>query len=210
MKIIPVLIATLLIAFVPGCAKKPAVSQAQCEMGDWQSMGHRDGARGQRSSDLLDLQEACFEYGISADREQYMAGWNAGVRDYCVPSNAYTVGESGRGHANVCPEDLREPFLAAYQQGRELHLARQKVGELKTAIDRDTARLEQVRADIVSTAAAQLNPVLTPTRRAELVAQLQSLNDEKNRLTVDIPQHRLDLVTAERELDALEQRGFQP
>ncbi len=53
------------------------------------------------------------------------------------------------------------------------------------------------------TAAAQLNPILTPSRRAELLAGLQGLNDEKKRLTADIPLWRTELVKMRRELDVL-------
>jgi len=184
------------------CTSNAPVSRTQCEVGDWETIGHRDGAQGRRSTALLELQEACIEYGYRAEREPYMRGWSVGAREYCAPSNGFTVGERGGRHENICPDDLRADFAAAYQRGRTIHLARTSVEELEERIEAGTVRLEEVRADLISTAAAQLNPLLTPTRRGELVAELQGLNDEKNRLVEELPQWREDL---ERQRRALEQ-----
>jgi hypothetical protein len=198
-----VLISLAAMLFMAGCAGTPRISEARCKIGDWETLGERDGALGIRSSNLLDLQEACIEYGVKPDRETYMAGWERGVRDYCVPTNGFAVGESGRRHNNVCPDELREEFVAAFGKGQSLHAARVAVAEKEEAIQEGTARLEFVRSEVISTAAAQINPILTPSRRAELLAELQSLNDEKKRLTADIPLWRTELVTLERELDVL-------
>ncbi|MFK7895153.1 MAG: DUF2799 domain-containing protein [Myxococcota bacterium] len=199
------LIAVIPLVAVMGCAgRTPEISETQCKIGDWETLGERDGALGVRSSKLLELQETCIEYGVKPDRATYMAGWERGVRDYCSPSNAFAVGESGRRHNNVCPEDLREEFAAAFGKGQSLSAARTAITEKEAAIQDGTERLEVVRKEVISTAAAQINPILTPSKRAELLAELQGLNDEKKRLTADIPLWRNELVTLQRELDVLE------
>ncbi|MBW2232031.1 MAG: hypothetical protein JRH17_16745, partial [Deltaproteobacteria bacterium] len=45
-----------------------------------------------------------------------------------------------------------------------------------------------VKEEMVSTATAQLNPLLTPAARIELLAKIERLNGEKNRLAAQIPQ----------------------
>lgn len=191
----PYLAVALTLLLAPlGCQSNAPLSKTQCEIGDWQTLGHRDGAQGLPSTQLLALQEACIEHGIRAERDDYMLGWSEGVRTYCRPNHGLTLGESGEAHNNICPDDLRPDFIAAYQEGRSYYLAQVRVVQLDEEIEEKTERLEEVRSDIVSTAAAQLNPLLTPTRRAELVAELQSLNDERKRLQESLPELRADLV----------------
>jgi hypothetical protein len=134
-----------------------------------------------------------------------MVGWDDGAREYCASNNAFSIGERGRGHNNICPTDLRTNFLHAYQQGRSLYLARMAVANLERTLYQQTGRVEQVKAEIVSTAAAQLNPVWTPAQRIELLAKTKRLNDEKHQLQASIPQIEADLAIRARELDALSQ-----
>ncbi len=123
----------------------------RCKIGDWATLGEseRDGALGVRSSQLLELQEACMEYGVRPDRDTYTAGWDRGVRDYWAPSNAVVIGDSGRRRKNVCPEDLREEFATAFGRGESLNDARAAVTHKEEAIEDGTALLEVVRKDVI-------------------------------------------------------------
>ena len=194
-------IATFLLS---GCGGA-TVSQSQCVAGDWQTLGYSDGARGYRSSRLLAHQDACVKHGVIPDSHGYKLGWDEGIREYCLPYNAFSVGERGKGHNNVCPADMRSEFVAAYQQGRSLYHARVEVSNLERSIYQKTNRLEQVKADIVSTGAAQLNPVLTTAERIELLAKTQRLNDEKSSLKHEIPELEHALAIKVRQLESLNQ-----
>lgn len=196
--IFPIVIFTL-----SGCGGGATVSQSQCAAGDWQTLGYRDGVSGYRSTELLAHQDACVRHGVIPDRGGYMLGWEQGIREYCEPNNAFSVGERGRGHNNVCPQDLRADFNHAYQQGRSLYLARAEVANLQRAIGQKTQRVEQVKAAIVSTAAAQLNPTWTPPERIELLAKTKRLTDEKYQLQADIPELEDQLAIKVQALDAL-------
>ena len=186
-----------------GCAKNGTVSESQCTAGDWQTVGYRDGAIGYRSSRLLAHQDACVPHGVIPDREAYMLGWQEGIREFCIADNGFEVGRSGRRHANVCPEDQREAFLAAYTEGRALHLAEAAVLDLERTIGAKKLRLEQVEVEIVSSATAQLNPVLTPAARVELLARTKRLTDEKRDLEAEIPRLERELDVKARELERL-------
>ena len=193
-----------IIAFLlAGCGGGATVSQSQCVAGDWQTLGYSDGVRGYRSSRLLAHQDACVKHGVIPDRHGYKLGWEEGAREYCEPYNAFSIGEHGKGHNNVCPTDLRAEFLTAYQEGRTLYRARVEVTNLERAITQKTARLEYVKAEIVSTAAAQLNPALTTTERVELLARTQRLNTERNRIIAEIPVLEGELTIKAQQLDAL-------
>ncbi|MGE0624252.1 MAG: DUF2799 domain-containing protein [Pseudomonadales bacterium] len=191
------------VALLVGCGSRPSVSQNQCTAGDWETIGYRDGVQGLRSSRLLDHQDACVEHGITPSRSQYMVGWEAGVREYCEPSNAYYAGERGRAHNNVCPADMRGAFLAAYEEGWTLYRARTDVANLEWEIDQKVARKSAVKSEIISATAAQLDGTLTTTQRVELATRVQRLYEEQSRLDKEIPDLEAELVIKRRELDRL-------
>ena len=194
------LLATLLIG---GCAGHSTVSKNQCAAGDWQTLGYRDGVNGHRSSRLLDHQDACMKQDIVPDRADYMLGWNEGVREYCQPNNGFSVGEHGWAHNNICPSDMRADFQHAWKEGRSLYQARAEVANLERELDRRTARLTEVKSQIVSVAAAQLNGDLTATERIDLATRVQRLYEEKEHLKVTIPDVEAELAFKSRELDRL-------
>jgi hypothetical protein len=195
--------ASLLI--LSGCSGRGTVSENQCTAGDWQTLGYRDGVNGHRSSRLLEHQDACVRHGIVPDRDDYMAGWEQGVREYCTPNNAFDVGERGWGHDNVCPADQRTDFLAAYREGRSLYLARVEVANLERELDYKTARLGELKSAVVNTAAAQLNGDLTPAERIDLATEVQRLHEEKGRIEAELPDIEAELAIKRRELDKLSQ-----
>ncbi len=193
-----------IVAFLlTGCGGGATVSESQCVAGDWQTLGYRDGVRGYRSSQLLAHQDACVKYGVIPDRYGYKLGWEEGIREYCEPYNAFSIGERGKGHNNVCPTDMRTEFMHAYQEGRSLYRARVEVSNLEKAIAQKVNRLEQVKAAIVSTATAQLNAELTTSERVELFARTQRLNTERNRIKAEIPSLENELALKVRQLDVL-------
>jgi len=198
MRLIFILTLSLLVA---ACGSRPTVSENQCIAGDWQTVGYRDGTAGYRSTALLAHQDACGEHGIVPDRAGYMAGWEEGIREYCEPNNGFDVGERGQGHNNVCPEDLRGSFLDAYHQGRSLYLARVAVDNVDRALAQKSARLESVKSEIVSVAAAQFSGTLMPAERMELLARLQRLNDEQHALEAELSDLEVVREQKIRELD---------
>ncbi len=199
------LIATLSALLLSGCGGGASVSEHQCMAGDWQTLGYRDGVNGQRSTALLAHQDACGEHGIVPDRHGYMLGWKEGVREFCEPHNGFVVGERGQAYYNVCPEDLRGDFLAAFQQGRTLHQARAAVASVDRAIRQTTQHLEAVKEDIVATTAAQFSGTLLPAERLELLARTKQLAEEQGRLEEELVDLEIEYVQREHDLDALTQ-----
>ncbi|MEM8766911.1 MAG: DUF2799 domain-containing protein [Pseudomonadota bacterium] len=179
------------------------MSESQCAVGDWETIGYRDGVNGQRSTRLLAHQDACMKHGFSPDREEYMLGWEQGVREYCDPNNGFHIGSRGGNHANVCPSDLKAGFLTAYRDGKTLYDARLAVANLEWEIDQKTNRLAEVKSQIVSVAAAQLSTELTAADRIELGDQLRRLYEEQELLKDEIPELEARLADKSRELDAL-------
>jgi len=202
MRTLITLISTL--ALLGGCASGGSVSENQCIASDWQTLGYRDGVAGYRSSRLLKHQDACVEHGIIPNRSNYIAGWEQGAREYCEPNNAFSLGERGAGHNNICREDLRNGFLSAFKEGRSLYLARKAVANLENTIGHKEVRLEHIKVEVVASATDQLNPVLTPAERIELLAYTNRLRDEQLGLQQALPELRRQLGAKRAELDALQ------
>jgi hypothetical protein len=187
------------------CANNATISESQCAAGDWQTIGYRDGAIGYRSTRLLAHQDACVQHGVVPNRDDYQLGWQQGIQEFCDPNNAFLVGTSGQRHNNVCPTGQRDDFLSAYREGRKLYLTRAEVANLERQIRKKRLRLQFVKEKMVSTATAQLNPLLTPAARIELLAKIERLNGEKNRLAAQIPQLEDELARKADELEELNQ-----
>ena len=137
------------------------------------------------------------------DRTGYMIGWEQGAVEFCEPNNAFEMGERGAGHNNICPPGMRDEFLAAYREGRSLYLARVAVRNLENTIHQSEARLEHVKAEIVSSATDQLNPVLTAAERIELLAYTNRLRDEQHDIEHELPSMYAELDAKRAELNAM-------
>ncbi len=195
-------VAIALLSF--GCASR-ALTENQCVAGDWETVGFRDGSAGVASSALLRYQDACGKFGIIPHRELYMAGWRDGVRQYCRADNGFALGENGRSHSDLCPEDLRLDFVAAYDRGRELYLARSDVANLETTLAKHRARLDTIETDMLALAADQIDPVLTAEERADIFVTIKARMDERKRIEAEIPALEADLATAVAHLDHVQQ-----
>jgi hypothetical protein len=196
---------SILVLAALACADNATVSESQCAAGDWQTIGYRDGAIGYRSTRLLAHQDACVQHGVIPDRNEYMLGWEQGIQEFCDPNNAFRVGNTGARHNNVCPPDQRDDFLESYKEGRSLYLARAEVLRLERQIYGKRLRLESVREQIVTTSTAQLNPLLMPAERIELLAKVQRLHEEMKRLETEMPHLEDDLARKVVELEDLNQ-----
>ena len=189
-----ILVPVVLVATALACSRDASVSESQCVAGDWETIGYRDGALGYRSSRLLAHQDACLPHGVTPDREAYQLGWRQGIEEFCDPTNGFELGQSGDGHDNVCPAQQRDVFLAAYDRGRTLFVARDRVLSLAQAIGEE----------VVVTASAQLNPLLLPDERIQRAARVKRLYDEKTRLAAESPGREAELQVRTSELEALD------
>ena len=203
MRVVTLLVISMWL--LSACAGRSTVSENQCVAGDWQTLGYRDGVNGYRSSRLLEHQDACGKSGIVPDRTAYMTGWDEGAREYCEPNNGFSVGERGWQHNNICPSELRGSFLHAYNEGRSLYQARSDVLRLEQELEHKTARVANLKSQIVAAIAAQLEPQLSVSERVQLGTSVQRLHEEQRRLNAEIPALERELATRSRELDRLNQ-----
>lgn len=187
------------------CASKPSVSEFQCKAGDWESIGYRDGISGIESTQILTHQEACGEFGIVPDRNRYLAGWESGVREYCTFDNGFNLGERGGRKNSLCKGELQEPFATGFEDGRKLYLARREVDRITNQLRSHDSRLVEIKHELVDVTTAQLDPTLLPEERIQLLARMDTLNDERVEIRSAIPQLEQDLIASEAELERVNQ-----
>jgi hypothetical protein len=186
-----------------GCA---TLSESQCVASDWQTVGHRDGMNGtQHSQQLLKHQNACVKHGVTPDRTAYMNGWNDGVVQYCQPDNGFAAGERGAGYANVCPDYMAEAFNAAYQDGRQLHLAQAEISNEQRTIHQKQQRLDRVEKEISATEALVIEGDLTSLERREMLDETKELAKEQGQLETEVQALKIDVAVKTERLANLRQ-----
>ncbi|MCX7556163.1 DUF2799 domain-containing protein [Xanthomonadaceae bacterium JHOS43] len=137
-----------LVLALGGCA---TLSESECQRGDWYAIGARDGRSGHTSERLSDHGKACAKHGLGVDGRAYDAGYTEGLREFCTPLRAFTLGRDGGTYYRQCPSDTEGDFLAAYDLGRDVHLAEQELAQLEQEIE----SLRKEIADEKTTASAR-------------------------------------------------------
>ena len=131
---------TVLTLFLGACA---SMSEKECLSSNWTDQGYRDGRAGQPLTRLEDHREACANVGIVPDVQQYQAGRQVGILEYCAPANAMQEGRLGRGYRNACPMHLERGFLTYYEQGYQVYQAEQRINSLNRDMQRTQRELEK-------------------------------------------------------------------
>lgn len=132
-KIISLVVA---VTFLSSCA---SMSEQECLSANWLDQGFRDGRNGQPLRRFEEHRQACVKVGVRPDQRLYLKGRDQGIVHYCAPSNAVEEGRLGRQYRNACPAHLEYGFLRAYEQGRLVYDAEQRIEKL----NRESRQLEE-------------------------------------------------------------------
>jgi hypothetical protein len=190
------------VVLLSGCA---SLSESQCIASDWKTVGYRDGLAGSQSSQLLKHQNACVKHGVIPDREDYLAGWDEGIRQYCLPENGFSAGERGRSYNNVCPESMQASFYAAYQEGRQLYTAQSEINGLSRQVSQKEYRLKQIASEMSSTEALLLDDATSSIERRELLDETKRLAEEQGQIETEIQDLKVQVALKTERLKNLRQ-----
>ena len=103
---------------VCGCSTLKMKKKQQCKNMDMYKKGYRDAKAG-ASSHFDSYQAKCSEYNIPLNRQKYMEGRAAGLKDFCVREEGYEFGLQGKKYRNTCPKGKEGSFLAGYKKGAQ-------------------------------------------------------------------------------------------
>ena len=138
-------VAALALMYLQGCA---TLSEEECLSADWHTIGYEDGARGFSSQRIGQHREACAEHGIAPNFQAYMDGHRAGLRQYCIPVTGFSLGRSGKRYSGICPAELEQAFLIAFEDGRAVHRLYQEIEQLQRDIRRARSEQEMLAKEI--------------------------------------------------------------
>lgn len=162
------------------------LSQQECLVGNWQTIGYNDGAAGYDSSRLAAHTKACAKANVAPDYQAWERGRTIGLKQYCTASNAYNIGRSGRALNNVCPAAMTSLLQTRNQQGQEYYA-------LNKQLDEDKRRLEKYRIEFDK---LQSGEMLDFKNEKEARNRLLSLPAEFRRINrrVDATERQLELL----------------
>ncbi len=173
--------------FMAGCA---SMSADECAVSDWRAIGFEDGSRGYTADRIGQHRKACAKHGYTPSFDDYRAGREEGLREFCQPSRGFALGSAGGQYYGVCASDQEPYFLDAYRNGAHLHTLRSNVNSASNAIRAREAELERVKVQIRDTEAALISRETTMESRVLLLADLKQLSEDTGRLEAEI----IDLI----------------
>src|SRR5688572_30868406 len=172
-------------AALTGCN---SMSERECLSTDWRTVGYEDGVNGFAGDRIGRYRNACSEHGVTPNLGEYQSGREQGLQEFCKPANGFRVGARGANYSGVCPAELDESFVDAYQSGRQLYTLRSRVGSAQSELHSMRSELEQIDRDLVTVAARIVDPTLTTEERAQLVVDTKHMAERKGELKARIPQ----------------------
>jgi len=201
--------ATTLVAcslLVSSCS---SISQQECEIGDWYSIGVNDGRSGADSNkQYRKYQKECASHGIQADFKRYRQGYDQGLVFYCDFAHGEAHGRSGASFNTACTGPLEPKFRLGYERGIRWHQAKSEVDHLQFELDQRYRQIQQNRDLIYDN-----NQRLVREQNAEVRAQLLYRNDhlstELNQLNTEVGRLQVQLYQAEQSFSRLEQQQSQ-
>jgi hypothetical protein len=198
---LPKLPAILVLAgAVSGCAS--GLSQQECQVADWYTIGFEDGTRGLPESQVSVHRKACAEHGIALDLTDYRNGRQAGIEAYCQPGNAYNLGRNGKVYRGVCPAAIEQAFLDAYSDGKSLYALEREVQHLHKVLKRKHHRLEHIEVEMRDAGLELVAPGVPTERRVVLLDSLRKLGDERSEIKAQIPDIEAELADKRHQLDS--------
>ncbi len=183
--------ALLALVALAGCG---TVSKAECQAGDWDTIGFRDGRNGESEALFARHAESCARFDLPADKATWMRGRERGLVEYCTPLSGYANAVAGKEYKGVCSGERGGAFLDAYGIGREVGLAREAARRADDRVSELRGRLRDIEDEIDRLRSGRDEPGPDRRNARSRLVELQSLRLDA----------MSDLFAAEREAAAAE------
>lgn len=166
------ILASIITMALTGCA---GMNEQECLVTDWRTVGFEDGSLGRPVESISGYRQACAKHGVAPDLESYRSGHADGVQNFCQPVKGFNYGRSGATYRGVCPADLEYGFMAAYNEGRQLHDLEAAVRTTDAQIAQRARALEKIKTDITAHEAALVTDGTSAAERVTLLAETKEL-----------------------------------
>jgi hypothetical protein len=185
-------------AALTGCS---SMSEKECLSTDWRTVGYEDGVNGYSGDRIGRYRNMCSEHGVTPSLAEYQAGRNQGLQEFCKPANGFRVGAHGASYGGVCPAELDQSFVDAYQSGHQLYVLRSRVSSTQNEIYSMHNELDRIDSSLVSVGAQILDPAVTNDQRAQLLVDSKHMAERKGEIKARLPQLESELADYQRDLD---------
>ena len=189
-----------LFLLIQGCA---SLNKEECLVADWRLIGYQDGLAGKSSAAVGEYRKDCAKHAVVPDLDAYRVGRAEGLLEYCKVDNGYRLGTSGRGFSSVCPSHLEANFRAAYNQGRELYLARSTVNQTQSQIHKQQQALHNIKEDKSYKLSELISDGLRSEQRVLILYEIGELEQEKDTVEDEIDALQYELADQQAHLDHL-------
>jgi hypothetical protein len=170
---------------------------------DWRLIGYQDGAAGKQASVVGKYREDCAQHGVVPDLDAYRAGRAEGLRQFCTADNGYRLGQAGRGYSAVCPSGSDDAFRAAYDEGREIYLARSRVSNTHSRIQSKQQTISTLEQEKEDRLAEMISDGITSEQRVLLLYRIHKIEKEIHSTEDEIGLLEHDLEHQQAHLDRL-------
>ena len=194
---LPLACLGLVVVALSGCA---SMSKSECAAVDWKTIGYEDGAAGRSGERIADHRRACVKYGVVPDLDLYQVGRQQGLREYCRPENGYRVGVSGGSYEGLCPAEMGDAFVNAYDSGRKLYSLRRRVTHNASQIEYARNEIDHAEHEIIERAVVLVSTDASGEARAQALVSTQQLAERVGRLKAKVSDLERDQARYEREL----------
>lgn len=210
MRALFVLLAPLALA---ACAT--GMSKKECLYADWRAIGYEDGAAGLDAGAISRRRAACADKArVTPDMEAYLDGREAGLDQFCRPANGFDYGARGQRYAGACAGRDEAAFVASYEKGFALYSYVSRLDAARAALATARADLDRIDHEIAANEAALISPATPHLARADHLAALKHLGEERGKvraaardLARDVDAAEGDLAAYQRALAALDRKG---
>jgi len=182
------------------CASK--MSKDECRTVDWRTVGYEDGVAGQPGDRIGEHRRACAEYGVTPDLGAYLAGREAGLREYCQPHNGYRAGVNGYTYYDTCPAELAPAFEQAYDEGRALYVRERRVADTDQQIEDKRREIRRLEDRVAESAFDVIDANATPEQRAQGVLDTKQAAERIGQLKAQVAELEQERARYQAELDA--------
>ena len=169
--------------FLQGCA---TLNKEECVVADWRLIGYQDGVAGKSAAAVGTYRKDCAEYAVVPDLDAYQAGRIEGLQEYCKVDNGYRLGRAGKGYATVCPADLEPGFRLAYNEGREIYIARSAVKKTRARIKTLQTDLAHIEEDSKYLLVDLVSDGLKGSERVSILYELSELGKDKDAIEYEL------------------------
>jgi hypothetical protein len=178
-----------------GCAKM--MNENECVAAEWRTVGFLDGSAGRPEEFLERRADACAKYGVSPDLDRYLTGRSQGLESFCLPRSGFYLGLRNTIYNNVCPSNMEQPFLAAYQDGVGLRQHQNRITELESDINAAIDDMDELEEEIAEATRAIADPETPEQERLTLAIEIRNMAEERGNIEATIPIMEAELTAAQ-------------